>query len=100
MDGNRIRTHNEKTTDGKTFVTFIACVLRSYMLTKLTKYLAVNSTSMNKVFSQLSNIVTISSDREPMRLTQALTKKQKDILTEFDAIGEIQNTFQLNLYGL
>jgi len=36
MDGSRIRTHSEETTDGKTFVTFIACVIRSYLLNKLT----------------------------------------------------------------
>jgi transposase len=35
MDGNRIRTHNELTTDGKVFVTFIACVIRSYLLNML-----------------------------------------------------------------
>jgi hypothetical protein len=49
MDGNRIRTHNEITADGKTFVTFIACVLRAYMLRKLSGYLSANSTSMKKV---------------------------------------------------
>ncbi len=80
MDGSRIRTHNEATTDGKTFVTFVACVLRSYMMRKLTGYLVANSTSMKKTFSLLSNIVTISAGRERMRLIQALTKKQKEIL--------------------
>lgn len=48
MEGNRIRTHNDETTDVKTFVTFIACIIRSYMLNKLAKYLAENSTSMKK----------------------------------------------------
>lgn len=94
MDGSRIRTHNESTTDGKTFVTFIACVLRSYMMSKLTGYLAANSTSMKKTFSQLSNIVTISANAEPMRLIQALTKKQKDILTAFDALPDFESTFK------
>jgi transposase len=39
MEGNRIRTHNEQTTDGKVFVTFIACVIRSFLLCKLKQYL-------------------------------------------------------------
>ena len=52
-DGSRIRTHSEETTDGKTFVTFIACVIRSYLLNKLTNYLTDHSTSMKEVFSQL-----------------------------------------------
>lgn len=94
MDGNRVRTHNEQTTDGKTFVTFIACVLRSYMLHTLAEYLSANSTSMKKVYSQLSNIVTISVNGEPMRLVQTLTKKQKDILTTFDAFVDFQKSFK------
>jgi len=60
MDGDRIRTHNEQTTEGKTFVVFIACVIRSYLLNKLRQYLTDNSTSMKKVFSQFSNIAVIS----------------------------------------
>jgi len=42
MDGNRIRTHSEATTDGKTFVTFIACILRSFMMRKLTSFLTAS----------------------------------------------------------
>ena len=84
MDGNRIRTHNEQTTDGKVFVTFIACIIRSYLLTKLEQYLADSSTSLKKTLSQLSNI-TIISNAVGFRLTKALTKKQKQILKAFSA---------------
>ena len=84
MDGNRIRTHNEQTTDGKVFTTFIACVIRSYLLRKLNQYLTDNSTSLKKVLSQLSNI-TIISGSKGMRFTKALTKKQKAILKLFAA---------------
>jgi transposase len=79
MRGNRIRTHNEQATNGKTFVTFIALALRTYMLSKLKAYLSDNSTSMKKVFNQLDNITILLSDNES-RLTKALTKKQKSIL--------------------
>lgn len=88
MDGNRIRTHNEQTTEGKTFVTFIACVVRSYLLNRLSSYLVENSTSMKKVFSQLSNI-TVLSGQGGLRFTKALTKKQKQILAAFDAADDI-----------
>ena len=84
MEGARIRTHKEETTDGKTFTTFIACALRAYLLGRLTKYLTDNSTSMKKVFSQLSNI-TIISGQEGFRFTKALTKKQKQILAALDS---------------
>jgi len=92
MDGNRIRTHSEATTEGKTFVTFVACILRSYMMRKLTTYLSANSTSMKKTFNQLSNIVTVSANGEPLRLIQALTKKQKDILSAFSTLADFEMT--------
>ena len=84
MEGNRVRTHNEQTTNGKVFVTFIACIIRSYMLNKLHQYLMDNSTSLKKTLSQLSNI-TIISNSEEVRFTKALTKKQKQILKAFSA---------------
>ena len=84
MGGNRVRTHNEQTTDGKVFVTFIACVIRSCLLYKLRQYLIDNSTSLKKVFSQLSNI-TIISGHKGLRFTKALSKKQKQILKLFAA---------------
>jgi len=88
MEGNRIRTHNEQTTDGKTFVTFVACVIRSYMLNKLDQYLTDNSSSLKKVLNQLSN-VTIISNADGFRFVKALSKKQKQILKVFGADGDI-----------
>jgi transposase len=88
MDCKRSRTHNEQTTDGKTFVTFIACVIRSYLLNSLAKYLTDNSTSLKKAFSQLSNIVIVSG-RKGYRFAKAFTKKQKQILDAFNAIESI-----------
>ena len=88
MDGDRIRTHNERTTEGKAFVTFIACSIRSYMLNKLSSHLAENSTSMKKIFNQLSDITIISSHRG-IAFTKALTKKQKQILSVFGAADDI-----------
>ncbi len=83
MDGRRIRTHNEETTDGKTFVTFLACLLRSYILNKAQAYLTDHSTSMKKVLNQLSNIFLIEYNGVK-RFAKALTKTQKQILALFD----------------
>lgn len=99
MDGGRIRTHNEATTDGKTFVTFIACVIRAYMLQKLAKYLTDNSTSLKKAFNQMSNI-TILSGQNGLRFTKALTKKQKQILFAFDAMDDIVSSIKKNVSTL
>jgi len=90
MQGNRIRTHNEQTTDGKTFVMFIALAIRTFMLGKLKQYLSDNSTSLKKVFNQLENITIITSHTEG-RFTKAMTKKQKDILHVFDAQADIMS---------
>ncbi len=84
MEGNRIRTHTEQTTEGKVFVTFIACVIRAYLLSNLHEYLKANSTSLKKALNQLSNI-TIVSGAEGFRFTKALSKKQKEILKPFGA---------------
>jgi short-subunit dehydrogenase involved in D-alanine esterification of teichoic acids len=54
----------------------------------LNQYLKDNSTSLKKVFSQLSNI-TIMSGKSEYRLTKALTKKQKQILSVFDSVDDI-----------
>jgi transposase len=88
MEGNRIRTHSEATTNGKTFVTFIACVIRSYLLNGLAGYLAANSLALKKPLSQLSDIV-VRNTTQGLRLTKALTKKQKEILSSFDAKDDI-----------
>ena len=91
MQCDRSRTHNEKTTDGKTFVTFLACVIRSCMMQKLSKYLTVHSTSLNKVLNQLSNVMVISHN-DCIRFTKALTKTQKSILDAFGAALDIEKS--------
>ncbi len=88
MQGTRIRTHNEQTTNGKAFVLFIALVIRTYIMEKLKKQLADKSTSLKKVLNQLTNITVISTDGKA-RFTKAFTKEQKSILSAFNATEEI-----------
>ena len=94
MDGNRVRTHNENTTDGKVFVTFIACIIRTFLLEKLGKYLTDNSTSLKKALNQMSNIRIITSSRGGFRFTKALSKKQKDILKPFGESDKILTSLE------
>ena len=93
MSGKRTRTHSEQTTDGKTFVIFLACLLRSYMFGKLQRYLSEQSTSMKKVWNQLSNIIMVECNGVK-RLAKALTKKQKDILSIFGLERDILSAFK------
>ena len=88
MGGGRIRTHNDRTTDGKVFVTFIALVIRAYMLGKLDSYIAANSSSLKKVINKLENITIVCSNGS-CRFTKALTKQQKEILASFNAVDDI-----------
>lgn len=83
MHGNRARTHTEETTDGKIFVTFLASIIRTELLVKLSPLLHRNSTSIKKVISKLSTI-KITQSQHGVRLYNALTKSQKEILEAFD----------------
>jgi transposase len=93
MQGGRVRTHNERTTDGKIFVTFVELAIRAYMLGKLGKYIAANSTSLKKVLNKLENIIIVSGSGE-CRFAKALTKQQKDILASFDAVDDIAKSLE------
>jgi transposase len=93
MRGNRVRTHNEHTTNGKIFITFIALIVRAYMLKKLGKYIAANSSSLKKVINKLENIIIVHSDGT-FRFTKALTKQQKEILAAFNSDVEISTSLE------
>ena len=93
MQGTRIRTHNEQTTNGKAFVLFIALVIRTYIMEKLKKQLADKSTSLKKVLNLLTNITVISTDSK-VRFTKALTKEQKLILSVFNATEDILKSIE------
>jgi transposase len=82
MQGARIRTHNEQTTNGKAFVLFVALVIRTYIMSKLKKHLTEKPTSLKKVFNQLTNITVVTTNGKA-RFTKALTKEQKSILSVF-----------------
>lgn len=87
MEGARIRTHNEETTNGKIFVLFVALIIRTYMLCKLKKQ-AQNPASLKKVINKLTNITLIVSGGKA-RFTKSLTKEQKLILSAFSAKEDI-----------
>jgi len=82
LEGNRIRTHSEQTTEGKTFVVFVACIIRSFLLGRLSRYLVENSVSLRKVLNQLSNVVLLSG-LDGCRFAKALSKKQREIFSVF-----------------
>jgi hypothetical protein len=73
IQGRRIRTHNNRTTEAKVFVTFIALAIRAYILSKLEKYIAANSSFLKHVFRMLENI-TVFKTNESCQFTKLSSK--------------------------
>jgi len=88
MQDARICTHNDQTAYGKAFVVFISLVIRTYFMNKLEKYLTQKSSSLKKVFNQLTNITVLTTGGR-VRFIKSLTKEQKLILSVFDAADDI-----------
>lgn len=77
---NRLRTHNQKTTDGKIFNLFISLIIRNYMQQKLKSYMNINHLTLEKCILKLEDIKMIKIKGQPPRLLKELTKQQKELL--------------------
>ena len=87
IDFKRLRTHNQDTTAGKTFVEFIALILRVWLNNKLEAYKKTNHTSLKKIIKKLSNIQIIKTKKE-VRYLKSITKEQSELLSIFDYDSE------------
>jgi transposase len=88
MGDKYVRTHDILASEGKLFLTFIVFAIRAYMQNKLGKYRATDSLSLGNALDSMENILVVHSDGE-WRFAKALTKRQKEILTSFDAVADI-----------
>ncbi len=80
----QVSTLEEKTADGKLFVIFLACVIKTYMVNTLQRSRKEDTVSLKNVFAQLSNIMMIE-ESGGKRLAKAVTRKQREILQLFNA---------------
>lgn len=55
-DLDRLRTHNQKTTDGKVFVSFISLILRSWLNEKIGEYKKMSHLTLKKLILKLGDI--------------------------------------------
>jgi transposase len=83
LDFRRLRTHLNKTTDGKVFVGFLALILRSYLLRKVKDNPETKHLTLNKALLELRKIRSVTFE-DASRALMPLTKLQRTIL---DAIG-------------
>jgi len=80
LDFKRMRTHWNKTTEGKMFVGFIALILRSYMLGIIKSSLQTKHLTFNKILIELRKIKSVTLNDQSIMVTP-LTKLQKIILS-------------------
>jgi transposase len=83
LEFRRLRTHINKTTEGKVFVGFIALILRSFLLNKIRTNVESNKITFEKVIMELKKIKTVTM-ADMQKLLMPLTKTQKTILSALD----------------
>ena len=79
LDFKRLRTHVNRTTDGKIFVGFLALILRSFLLNKIKSNPETKHLTLEKVLIELRKIRTVTFE-DLSRILMPLTKLQKTIL--------------------
>ena len=83
LDFRRLRTHSDKTTEGKIFVGFLALILRSYIMSKIKASKATEFLTIERVLLELRKIKAIDM-ADGRRIISVLTKAQKDALSSLD----------------
>lgn len=81
-DLDRLRTHKQKTTDGKLFVSFIALILRSWLNQKVGEYKTRKHLTLTNIINKLSDIQILHTKAET-RYIKSVTKEQNEILECF-----------------
>ena len=83
LDMNRLHIHSEAAAEGKTFVAFLALVIRSQLLRQLSEVMERGQITLRKVFAELDKVKLIISANSVSgaRLLNPPTRLQKDILS-------------------
>ena len=76
----RLRSHSTKTAEGKIFVSFLALIVRAYLLKKLKDYMQKNNLTLHSILLELDKMKTIQyPGSHASRLLNPLTKRQREI---------------------
>ena len=78
----RLHIHSEAAAEGKTFIAFIALILRSQMLKALSELMSNERFTLRKIFLELdkAKLIVSADSLSGSRLLNPLTRLQKDIL--------------------
>ena len=79
LEFRRLRTHINKTTEGKIFVGFLALILRSCILSRIRVNAESKKITMNKVLMELKKIKIVTMS-DMQKILIPLTKMQRTIL--------------------
>lgn len=92
LDMKRLHIHSEPAAEGKTFIAFIALILRSQMLKALSELMSKEGFTLKKIFSELdkAKLIISTASLSGSRLLNPPTRLQKDILA---ALGLPQDCF-------
>jgi transposase len=88
LEFKRLKTHCQKTTDGKVFIGFIALILRSYILKTIKNNPETKQLTFSKIMHELRNIKSVIFSNLNVKL-KTLTSLQKTILAIFDVNIEL-----------
>jgi len=80
LEFRRLRTHINKTTEGKVFVGFLVLIMRSFILNKVRTNTDNKNITFEKVLMELKKIKTITMV-DMQKILVPLTKMQKTILS-------------------
>jgi len=93
LDFRRLRTHANKTTDGKVFVGFLSLALRSHMMKKLKECKTLKRLTLEKIMLELKKIKSVTYD-DSSRAIMPLTKLQREIL---EAMGSSETELRASI---
>ena len=79
LEFKRLKTHNQKTTEGKIFIGFLALILRSYILQTVKRHKDTKHFTFEKIMTELRKIKSVFTSN-CKKIVIPLTSTQKNIM--------------------
>lgn len=79
LDNNRLRIHSDEALIGKTFVIFIAQIMRAHLYNKLEQNLKISNLTFEAMLKKMKNLKIATGEDKEKRFIKAPTKLQKEV---------------------